>query len=89
MFDVIREKIGWRGIIWYNWRNGSVAEWLKAHAWKACKGLRSSQVRILSLPPEANNKNTSQKGLFLLCSLLVSQDSLISLCSITNPVELG
>ncbi len=28
-----------------------MAEWLKAHAWKACKGLRLSQVRILSLPP--------------------------------------
>ncbi len=30
---------------------GRVAEWLKAHAWKACKGVTSSQVRILSLPP--------------------------------------
>ena len=30
---------------------GRVAEWLKAHAWKACKGATSSQVRILSLPP--------------------------------------
>ena len=28
-----------------------MAEWLKAHAWKACKGATSSQVRILSLPP--------------------------------------
>ena len=30
---------------------GSVAEWFKAHAWKACKGESLSEVRILSLPP--------------------------------------
>ena len=28
-----------------------MAEWFKAHAWKACGGLRPSQVRILSSPP--------------------------------------
>ena len=28
---------------------GEVAEWLKAHAWKACKRETVSRVRILSL----------------------------------------
>ena len=30
---------------------GSVAEWLKAHAWNACMQGTVSEVRILSLPP--------------------------------------
>tara|TARA_S200000501_G_scaffold333504_1_gene336917 strand:- start:1217 stop:1369 length:153 start_codon:yes stop_codon:yes gene_type:complete len=30
-----------------------VAEWLKAHAWKACKGETLSWVRIPFSPPEA------------------------------------
>lgn len=30
---------------------GEVSEWLKEHAWKACKVARLSQVRILSSPP--------------------------------------
>ena len=30
---------------------GEVAEWLKAHAWKACNGATRSQVRILFSPP--------------------------------------
>ena len=25
-------------LFWYNTGDGRVAEWLKAHAWKACKG---------------------------------------------------
>ena len=29
-----------------------MAEWFKAHAWKACKLARVSQVRILSFPPK-------------------------------------
>ena len=37
--------------MWYNSSSGSVAEWFKAHAWKACKGETLSEVRILSLPP--------------------------------------
>ena len=31
---------------------GEVAEWLKAHAWKACKGAILSWVRIPFSPPE-------------------------------------
>jgi hypothetical protein len=31
---------------------GEVAEWLKAHAWKACIGANQSQVRILFSPPD-------------------------------------
>ncbi len=30
---------------------GELAEWLKAHAWKACKGLSLSRVRISRSPP--------------------------------------
>ena len=40
-----------------------MSEWFKEHAWKACKGASSSQVRILFLPPEANFKKRA-KGLF-------------------------
>lgn len=29
-----------------------MAEWLKAHAWKACERATVPEVRILSLPPE-------------------------------------
>ena len=32
-------------------KRGKVAEWFKAHAWKACKGATLSQVQILSFPP--------------------------------------
>ena len=32
---------------------GAVAEWLKAHAWKACKGASPSGVRIPLAPPDA------------------------------------
>ena len=35
----------------YNCVAGEVAEWLKAHAWKACRGAILSQVRILFSPP--------------------------------------
>ena len=31
-----------------------MSEWLKEHAWKACKVARPSQVRILFSPPEQN-----------------------------------
>ena len=37
-----------------------MSEWLKEHAWKACKVARLSQVRILSSPPEKH----SQEWLF-------------------------
>tara|TARA_Y100001970_G_scaffold22863_1_gene26537 strand:+ start:4953 stop:5123 length:171 start_codon:yes stop_codon:yes gene_type:complete len=33
---------------------GEVAEWLKAHAWKACKGATLSWVRIPFSPPSNN-----------------------------------
>ncbi len=32
-----------------------MSEWFKEHAWKACKGASSSQVRILFLPPNGTN----------------------------------
>ncbi len=32
-------------------KNGEVAEWFKAHAWKACKGAILSWVRIPFSPP--------------------------------------
>ncbi len=32
--------------------NGEVAEWLKAHAWKACKEATLSWVRIPFSPPK-------------------------------------
>ena len=32
-------------------QDGKVAEWFKAHAWKACNGATRSQVQILSFPP--------------------------------------
>jgi hypothetical protein len=35
----------------YLFEYGEVAEWLKAHAWKACIGANQSQVRILFSPP--------------------------------------
>ena len=35
----------------YDLGSGSVAEWLKAHAWNACMRATVSEVRILSLPP--------------------------------------
>ena len=34
-----------------NKKLGEVAEWLKAHAWKACKGATLSWVRIPFSPP--------------------------------------
>ena len=30
---------------------GSVSEWFKEHAWKACERATVPEVRILSLPP--------------------------------------
>ena len=33
---------------------GEVAEWLKAHAWKACKQETVSRVRIPLSPPETD-----------------------------------
>ena len=46
------------------WEYGEVSEWLKEHAWKACKVARPSQVRILFSPPSPRN---NPKGCFLLC----------------------
>ncbi len=34
-------------------RAGQVAEWLKAHAWKACLGASLTRVRIPLCPPPA------------------------------------
>ncbi len=41
--------------------HGEVSEWLKEHAWKACKVARLSQVRILSSPPSSR---IQPEGLF-------------------------
>ena len=38
---------------------GEVAEWLKAHAWKACKGATLSWVRIPFSPPKTIFQLTS------------------------------
>lgn len=45
------------------WEYGEVSEWLKEHAWKACKVARPSQVRILFSPP---NSRMQPEGLFFL-----------------------
>ena len=42
--------------------DGSVAEWLKAHAWNACMQETVSEVRILSLPPGSNRNRTLRAG---------------------------
>ena len=34
-------------------KDGSVSEWFKEHAWKACERVTVPEVRILSLPPES------------------------------------
>ena len=39
--------------------NGSVAEWSKAHAWKACRRVTVSRVRIPVDPPSASLVNTA------------------------------
>lgn len=41
-----------------------MAEWLKAHAWKACKRATVSQVRILFSPPIETSQ--AEPGMFLL-----------------------
>ncbi len=58
-------RAGW----WANWAEydkirgvGEVSEWLKEHAWKACKVARPSQVRILFSPP---GQNATHGGCFL------------------------
>ena len=50
---------------------GEVAEWLKAHAWKACKGAIFSWVRIPFSPPLIFNLKTPfiQKNLKIENSL--------------------
>ena len=44
---------------------GEVAEWLKAHAWKACKRETVSGVRIPSSPPITNPLNSVGLLLFI------------------------
>ena len=53
------------GHVYYNQYYGEVAEWLKAHAWKACIRATVSQVRILFSPPD---KIASARTLFYLLS---------------------
>src|SRR5665213_3006846 len=38
-------------------RDGEVAEWLKAHAWKACLGETLTRVRIPLSPPPMSGKS--------------------------------
>ncbi len=55
--------------------DGSVSEWFKEHAWKACERATVPEVRILSLPPG----NLNQNGLlckFYLRSLVLRRVSL-------------
>lgn len=47
--------------IYYSY--GEVAEWLKAHAWKACVRATVPRVRISSSPPIKNN---DQRGRYFL-----------------------
>ena len=42
------------GKYYKNFLKGEMAEWLKAHAWKACKGVILSWVRIPFSPPSIN-----------------------------------
>ena len=53
--DLVGECVGFwvfmEWFMWYDIRDGRVAEWFKAHAWKACVRAIVPQVRILSLPP--------------------------------------
>ena len=44
-----------------------MAEWFKAHAWKACNGATRSQVQILSFPP--NNGHTMNEEIIKLTNL--------------------
>ena len=37
-------------------QDGSVSEWFKEHAWKACVRATVPEVRILSLPPGSIGK---------------------------------
>ena len=43
---------------------GEVVEWFKAHAWKACKGVTLSRVRIPLSPPKL--LNYSKEIIFLM-----------------------
>ena len=42
---------------------GEMAEWLKAHAWKACKRVTVSRVRIPFSPPFKKTHNAHPKPL--------------------------
>ena len=61
--------------MWYTEGNGRVSEWLKEHAWKACRLARVSQVRILSLPPEEKNIEIPPRGDFMFSWAKPKQDS--------------
>ena len=57
---------------------GEVAEWLKAHAWKVCKLLKVSRVRIPFSPPRSQmhpvveKENPSQKDGSLFYKKLIN-----------------
>ena len=79
-----------------------MSEWFKEHAWKACNGATRSEVRILSLPPEAEHKNNPRRGYFyipfgkakgrILLSYVVKEEkqAFLRFSSLeANPLELG
>ena len=71
-------RAGW----WANWAEydkirgvGEVSEWLKEHAWKACKVARPSQVRILFSPPNKFGVSDASQGANRFRYFFVSRNS--------------
>src|SRR5437660_616888 len=53
---------------------GEMAEWLKAHAWKACLGETLTWVRIPLSPPEFLDFNASDIACIIVSSFAYAQD---------------
>lgn len=64
---------------------GSVSEWFKEHAWKACVRATVPEVRILSLPP--GSKKEDPLGVLFFASS--SEDARGSISSINHKVRSG
>ena len=60
---------GWRLLEFYGKivGAGEVSEWLKEHAWKACRVARLSQVRILFSPPFFVTEGSMREHRFFFC----------------------
>gem|GEM_PF-1621457 len=52
-------------LLWKAADLGEVAEWLKAHAWKACLLERVTRVRIPVSPPELTRMTPATAGVFM------------------------